>query len=208
MELAECIPATTRALIKTAEYYMPVKLSTYSNFSVTVARVYYKAITNRNLFALLNMVAFVLKERSNGKVAVAVEAFDGEHRGRLQGGGQYYAHQDVEANELVRPFMPGSDKPSALTKVGKALRVEALAAHVIKLLLNVSPTTPRIPGIFVPPLAPCGSGGGSCGGGCCGGSCCCCCCDGGGGGGGTGTGGGSLSGTARRVGFAPWFLQL
>ena len=178
MELAECIPSTTRALIKTAEYYLPVKLSTYSNCFV------------------------------NGKVAVAVEAFDGEHRGRLQGGGQYYAHQDVEANELVRPFMPGSDKPSALTKVGKALRVEALAAHVIKLLLNVSPTTPRIPGIFVPPLAPCGSGGGSCGGGCCGGSCCCCCCDGGGGGGGTGTGGGSLSGTARRVGFAPWFLQL
>ena len=39
MELAECIPATTRALIKTAEHYMPVKLSTYSNFSVTVARV-------------------------------------------------------------------------------------------------------------------------------------------------------------------------
>ena len=85
---------------------------------------------------------------------MAVEAFDGKHRGRLQGGGQYYAHQGVEANELVRPFMPGSDKPSALTKVGKALRVEALAAHVIKLLLNVSPTTPRIPGIFVPPLAP------------------------------------------------------
>ena len=48
---------TARALIKTAEYYMPVKLSTYSNFFVTVARVYYKAITNRNLFALLNMVA-------------------------------------------------------------------------------------------------------------------------------------------------------
>jgi hypothetical protein len=117
---------------------MPVKLSTYSNFSVTVARVYYKAITNRNLFALLDIIAFVLKEQ----VAVAVEAFDGKHRGRLQGGGQYYAHQGVEANELVRPFMPGSDKPSALTKVGKALRVEALAAHAIKLLLNVSPTTP------------------------------------------------------------------
>jgi len=132
---------------------MPVKLSTYSNFSVTVARVYYEAMSNRNLFALLDMAAFVLKERSNVKVTVAVEAFDGEHRGRLQGGGQYYAHQDAEANELVRPFMPGSDKPSALTKAGKALWVKVLAAHVIKLLLNGPPTMPRIPGVYVPPLA-------------------------------------------------------
>ena len=153
MDLVEWLQAIVRALIKTAEHYMPIKLSTFSNFSVTVGRVYFKGITNRDLFTLLDKVGETLQVRSGGKVTVAVEAFDGEHRGRVQGGAQYYAHQGASADELVRRLLPGNDAPSALTKVGKAMRVQALAAYAIDLHLNGPRTTPKIAGIFAPPLA-------------------------------------------------------
>jgi hypothetical protein len=87
MDLVAWLKAVVRALIVCTEHYMPIKLSSLSNFSVTVGRVYYKAMTNSGLFNLLDLVGATLKARSEGTVIVAIEAFDGEHRGRQQGGG-------------------------------------------------------------------------------------------------------------------------
>ena len=151
MDLFEWTQAAVRALIVCTEHYMPIKLSTYSNFSVTVGRVYYKAISNPAIFALLDKVGETLKERSGGKVLVTVEAFDGEHRGRVRGGGQYHARQ---AEDDLRGLMPGDDQPSARTMVGQAMRVHALCDRAITLHLNGPATTPKIAGIFTPPLAP------------------------------------------------------
>jgi hypothetical protein len=150
MDLVAWLKAVVRALIVCTEHYMPIKLSSLSNFSVTVGRVYYKAMTNSGLFNLLDLVGATLKARSEGTVIVAIEAFDGEHRGRQQGGGQYWARQ---AAISVQALLPGEDQASAKSMLGQATRVKALCGRAITLLSNGPLVTPNIPGIWAPPLA-------------------------------------------------------
>ena len=90
---------------------------------------------------------------SGGTVVVAAEVFDGAHRARIKGGGQYWAHQAEDSvNSLIsQPTFAG---PQSM--LGKAQRVEILSERAIQLLLEGPPPTPTAlteAGIFAPPIA-------------------------------------------------------
>jgi hypothetical protein len=133
---------------------MPLMLSTMTNqLPIVVGRIYFKAISNEGLYSILDRVRETLKERSGGTVIVEVEAFDGAHRGRIQGGGQYWAHR---VEEKVKFLTAGLNLASPQSMLGKAQRVEILAERAIELLLkgpSPTPTALTAAGFFSPPIA-------------------------------------------------------
>lgn len=154
MNLSDWVRSFCQALITPASHYMPIMLSTLSNrISIVVGRIYFKAISNVALFSILDRVGETLRERSGETVVVEVETFDGAHRARIQGGGQYWAHR---AEEKVRFLTAGLNFASPQSMLGKAQRVEKLCERAIELLLkgpSPTPTALTAAGIFSTPTA-------------------------------------------------------
>ena len=154
MNLAESLKFYFQALITPASHYMPLMLSSFSNrITVVVGRMYFKAIANEALFSILDKVGEAVMKLSGGTVVVAAEVFDGAHRARIKGGGQYWAHQAEDSvNSLIsKPTFAG---PQSM--LGKAQRVEILSERAIQLLLEGPPPNPTAlteAGIFAPPIA-------------------------------------------------------
>ena len=154
INLAESLKFYFQALITPASHYMPLMLSSFSNrITVVVGRLYFKAMLNEALFSILDKVGETVMKLSGGTVVVAAEVFDGAHRARIKGGGQYWAHQ---AEESVNSLISKANLAGPQTMLGKAQRVEILSERAIQLLLEGPPPTPTAlteAGIFAPPIA-------------------------------------------------------